>query len=84
MTEIMNDIYYMLLERIGQQCVNDLETKILRRRKSALIDEIILRLGENGDDLMDTLANLDADLETIHDKALFEAALNLGIQMAAN
>ena len=84
MDEIMNNIYYMLLERIGQQCGNDLEAKILRRRKIALIDEIILRLGEDGDDLMDTLTNLDADLETIHDKALFQAALNLGIQMAAN
>ena len=84
MTDIMNEIYYMLIERIGQQCMKDEETKVLMIRKCALIDEIILRLGENGEELMDDLADLSAELDGRQNKALFQTALCLGTKIALN
>lgn len=84
MSEFMNNIYYMMVEKIGQQCAGDTEMKILMRRKCVLIDEIILRIGENGGDLMDTMSDLDASIGDIQSKALFRAALSLGAEMAAN
>ena len=78
----MNRIYYMMTEEIGQQCARDTEVEILMRRNCALIDEIALRLGAEGEELMDGLTDLSADLETIHDKALFRAALSLGVEAA--
>lgn len=56
-------------------------TKILMRRKSALQDEIGLRIGDDGEELLDKLADLDADIETIHDKAMFREALRLGAEI---
>lgn len=82
MTEMMNKIYYMVLEQIGQQCARDTEMKILMRRKCALIDEIALRIGEDGGDLVEAMSELDASLSDIQNKALFRAALSLGVEVA--
>lgn len=82
MSEIMNKIYYMVSERVGQQCAQDKDTRLLLQRKCALVDEIIFRLGADGEELMDGLTDLSAELETIQDKALFRAALSLGVEVA--
>ena len=82
MTEMMNRIYYMVSEQIGQQCARDPEMKILMRRKCALIDEIALRIGEDGGDLVEAMSDLDASLSDIQNKALFRAALSLGVEVA--
>ena len=62
MNDIMNEIYYMLTERIGQQCMKDENVKVLLIRKCALVDEIILRLGKDGEKLMDNLADFRTKL----------------------
>ena len=84
MTDIMNEIYYMLIERIGQQCMKDEETKVLMIRRCALMEEIILRLGDDGEELMDNLTDLGAELDDRQNKALFQTALCLGTKIALN
>ena len=82
MSEIMNELYYMIDEWAGQQYEMDEETKSLEERKLALQDEIARRIGENGRELVEALANLSLALDDIHDRALFRAAVSLGTELA--
>ena len=82
MNKIMNKLYYMIDEWAGQQYEMNEETKSLEERKLALQDEIARRIGENGQELVEALANLSLKLDTIHDKALFRAAVSLGAELA--
>lgn len=77
----MDKIYDMITEEVDEQCAQNKEVKTLLRRKCALIDEIIVRLGRDGDELMDGLTDLSTELETIHDKALFRAGVQLGVEL---
>ena len=81
MTELMNEFYYMISERVDQQNMRDKEVKLLMARKCALADEIIFRLGEDGDNLLDELTDLDSRIEAIRDKTLFQAALRFGTEI---
>lgn len=78
MSEIMNEIYYMIEERTGQELLDDEEVKNLEARREALWDEVIHRLGEGGEEIREVIKNLDLELDTIYEKALFRAALRLG------
>ena len=82
MTELINKLYYMVEDWVGQSDLQDEEIKNLEARQEALQEKIILRLGEDGQDMMEALANLNLKLETIHDQALFRAAMGLGAQIA--
>lgn len=84
MNELMDDIYYMVTERIDQQSMQNREMKLLMARKCALADEIVFRLGENGENLLEALTELDSEMEAIRDKALFHEALHLGTQISFN
>lgn len=82
MSELMDKIYYMMVEQVGQQCARESEIKILMRQKCALMDEIVLRIGDGGEDLLDAVTNIDADLDNIQGKAMFRAAVRLGAELA--
>lgn len=82
MTELINKLYYMVEDWVGQSDLQDEEIKNLEARQEALQEKIILRLGDDGRDMMEALANLNLKLETIHDQALFRAAMGLGAQIA--
>lgn len=82
MTKIMNEIYYMLEDQAGQELIKDEEAKSLEDQRGALWDEVIHRLGEDGEEIHEVIRNLDLELEDIHDKALFRAAVQLGMELA--
>lgn len=82
MTELIEKLYFMLEDRVGQYELADEEIRSLEARQEALQNEIILRLGENGQELMEDLAELNFRLELIHDQTLFRAAMGLGAQIA--
>ena len=82
MTELINKLYYMVEDWVGQHDLQGEETKALEARQEALQEKIILRLGEDGQDMMEALADLNLRLETIHDQALFRAAMGLGTRIA--
>lgn len=82
MTEILRRLYHMVDEWADRQPVNDPKLTELLNRQDALQEEIIQRLGEGGRDMMETLSNLNLELEDIHDEALFQAAMQLGVQIA--
>ena len=84
MDKIMNEIYYMLEDQAGQELLGDEEAKSLEDQRGALWDEVIRRLGEDGEEIREVIRNLDLELEDIQDKALFRAALRLGAQIASN
>ena len=84
MTGILHNLYHMVDEWADRQSLNDPELKELSARQSALQDEIILRLGEDGQEMMENLADLSLKLETIHGEALFRAAMRLGAQITAS
>ena len=81
MRKIMNEIYYMVEDQAGQELFRDEEAKSLEDQREALWDEVIRRLGEDGEEIREVIQNLDMELETIHDKALFRVALSLGAQI---
>lgn len=82
MTEIIHGLYHMIDEWADRQSVHDPKLKELSDRQDALQEEIIQRLGEGGRDMMEALSGLNLELETIHDEALFRAAMQLGAQIA--
>lgn len=82
MEDIIRSLYYMVEDWMGQHESSDEETKKLTARQDALQEEIIRRLGEDGRDTMEALSNLNLELETIHDEALFRAAMQLGTEIA--
>ena len=82
MTKLINDLYYMVEYQIGRLDTQTESEKELVERREALQDKIALRLGEDGRDLLEALADLDLELETIHDQALFRAAMQLGTEIA--
>lgn len=82
MEDIIRSLYYMVEDWIGQHDLLDEEAPGLEGRQEAVHEEIIRRLGEDGQELLEALADLNLRLETIHDEALFRAALGLGTQLA--
>lgn len=82
MTELLHKLYYMVEDWVGQHDLRDEKTQKLEIRQEALQEEIILRLGKDGQDMMEALSNLNLELETIHDEALFRAAMQLGTEIA--
>ncbi len=84
MTEVLEKLYFMVEDRVGQYELADEETRSLEVRLDALQNEIILRLGEDGQELMEALADLNLKLEIIHDQALFRASMRLGTQIAGD
>lgn len=82
MENIIRSLYYMVEDWMGQHESSDEETKKLMARQDALQEEIIRRLGEDGQDTMEVLADLNLKLETVHDEALFRAAMQLGTELA--
>ena len=67
---------------VGQHDLQSEKAQDLEIQVEALQNKIILRLGEDGQDMMEALADLNLRLETIHDEALFRAAMGLGAQIA--
>lgn len=82
MTKMMEELYYIMEDYVDRNNMIDEEAKKLETRQEALQEEIILRLGEGGQELMEALADLNLRLETIHDQALFRAAMGLGARIA--
>lgn len=82
MTEIIHSLFHIVDEWTDRQSINDPKLKELSDRQDALQEEIIRRLGEDGRDTMEALSNLNLELETIHDQALFRAAMQLGTELA--
>ena len=82
MTELISKLYYMVEDWVGQHNLQDEEIKNLEAQQEALQEKIIFRLGDDGRDMMETLSGLNLELETIHDQALFRAAMQLGTQIA--
>ena len=82
MREIIRNLFYMVDEWAERQTMNDPEMKELLARRDALQDEIALRLGEDGWEMMESLAGLGLEMKDIHDEALFRAAMRLGTQIA--
>lgn len=82
MTEIIHTLFHTVDEWADRQPVNDPKLTELLNRQDALQEEIIQRLGEGGRDMMETLSGLNLELETIHDEALFRAAVQLGTELA--
>ena len=83
MTELIERLYFMLEDYLAPYELADEEIGSLEARQEALQNEIILRLGEDGQELMESLAGLNMELELIHNQALFRAAMGLGAQIAA-
>ena len=77
----MLNLYYMIDDWAGQQYKDNEEAKTLFDRKYALEDEIMERIGGGGQEMLETLADLNLKLEDIHDKALFQAALRFGTEI---
>lgn len=82
MKEIIHNLYHVVDEWADRQSLTDPKWKELSDRRSSLQDEIILRLGEDGQEMMENLADLNLKLEDFHDEALFRAAMQLGTQIA--
>lgn len=82
MTELINKLYYLVEYQIGQLDTQTETEKELTERREALQDKIALRLGEDGQDMIEALNALSLELETIHDQALFRAAMQLGTEIA--
>ncbi len=82
MTNALNELYYIVDDWVGQEYEQSGEAKILMERRSRLREEIACRLGADGESLLEALSNLDLSLADIHDKALFQAALSLGTEIA--
>ena len=81
MDKIMRELYYMIDTWAGQQYQDNEEAKTLFDRKYALEDEIVKRIGDDGQEMLETLADLNLKLEDIHDKALFQATLRFGTEI---
>lgn len=82
MTNLIHNLYCMVDEWVDRQSINDPKLKELSDCQDALQEEIIRRLGEDGREMMETLADLSLKLEDIHDEALFHAAMGLGTRIA--
>lgn len=77
----MQELYYMVDTWASQQYEGSEEAKGLEGQKAALQEEIARRVGENGQEMLEELSNLNLELEDIHDQALFRASLRLAIEM---
>ena len=81
MSEILNELYYMVDAWAGQQYENNEEARGIEAQRFALQEEIARRVGEGGQEMVEELSNLWLKLEDIHDEALFRASLRLMAEM---
>ena len=82
MKDIIRELYYLVDDWADQHNSESKEVKDLLARRQQLQEKIILRLGNDGQELMEALSNLNLDLKDLHDEALFRAAMRLGTQIA--
>lgn len=82
MTDTLCELYYIVDDWAGQEYEQSEEVKTLMERRSCVKKEIACRLGADGQGLLDTLSDLNLSLEDIRGKALFQAALSLGTEIA--
>ena len=80
--KLINDLYYMVETQFGHLDMQTQAEKELTAQRYALEDEMRLRLGEGGEELMEAYADVGLKLETIHDQTLFRAAVRLGTELA--
>ncbi len=81
MSDHMRELYYMLDDWAGQQCLKDSQAGPIMERQRALMQKVQARLGENAVALLDAMAEVNQDLEDLHDRALFQAAFLLGVEL---
>ncbi|MDE6590092.1 MAG: hypothetical protein K2K53_07075 [Oscillospiraceae bacterium] len=82
MNKILDELYYMVDDWAARQYEDSEEAKALMARKSELEQEIMLRLGGDGQELLEILSDLRLGLEDIRGRALFRAAMQLGTRVA--
>ena len=83
MTKIIRELYYMVDDWADQHKYESKEVKDLLVRQQQLQEKIILRLGGDGQELMEALSDLNLELKDLHDEALFRAAMQLGTRIAS-
>ena len=83
MTEILHNLFHMVDEWTDRQSMSDPQIQELSARQDALQEEIIRRLGEDGREMMESLINLNLQLENIRVEVLCRAAMQLGAQIAS-
>lgn len=81
MSELMNELYYMMEDQVGQELIRDEAVKSLEDQRRAWWDKLIHRFGEDGEEIREVIRDLDLELETIHDQALFRAAVRFGAEL---
>ena len=81
MSDHMCKLYYMLDDWAGQQRLKDSQAGPIMERQRALMKVVQGRLGENAIDLLDAMAEVNQYLEDLHDRALFQAAFLLGVEL---
>ena len=82
MTELIENLYYAVEERVGERCGTDPQAAELLEQRRTLQNEIARRLGPDAWELLETLSAAELALEDIHDLLLFRSAMRLGTQIA--
>lgn len=67
MDKIMDELYYMVEDQVGQELIRDEAVKSLEDQRRAWWDKLIHRFGEDGEEIREVIRGLDLELETIHD-----------------
>jgi len=81
MTRNLQQMYQYVNELVSLDSAITAKTISLRRAWVALSEELEHKCGQESTILLESMASLEAEIETCHEQALFEQALQLGMEL---
>ena len=81
MSDTLQELYRLICETIRIAPEYQEKYRALARAKLAVLDELERDSGPEHRALMDVLGSLDGQTEELHELALFQAALLLGLEL---
>lgn len=81
MIDIMDEIYQIVEDEVDRRCYGMQGLRELESSRGILWDEVIQRMGKDGERSLEAITALDMEIAAIHDKALFRVALELGAEI---
>ena len=81
MTNTLEELYTLIDGRVSATPNYQVKLHTLAKAKLAILEELNQLAGENFTALLDVYSSLDGEREELHRQMLFEAALELGMEL---
>ena len=81
MSNTMEELYDLINLGVSNSCNYREELRALAKARLALLEELHQVCGDEGKALWDVITSLEGECQKLHEQALFQATLELGMEL---